>query len=279
VEVVMNRLFKKSFVLELLLMFVLSLAAYAETTVKAEVFAELEGSLHGIVMDEQGNMYVIKSGFSVLKITQDGKASQFAVVEELGTPETANLYIFDLIFGPEAFPGNYGACGIVFDDKGNMFVSSGSQIFRYTPDLKKSVFIDGEKETGKGIENIIGMRFDAGYQNLYFCENNNGQLIRCTLKKDGTRGELTAVFRDAEYCPEYVEIRGDTIVIKGPEYESFYLLSKHGKEKILMETGEKKNPYIDMLRFGKTAQNSDFLYGPSNRFGKIFRINIAGFIR
>jgi hypothetical protein len=92
-----------------------------------------------------------------------------------------------LIMEPDVFPQ-----GIEFDAEKNIYLTSGLKIFKYTPSLRKTVFIDRGKSI-KGLA-LTDMKFDAGYKNLYVTNYAMQQMYKYPINSDGSAGEQITAF-------------------------------------------------------------------------------------
>lgn len=192
------------------------IALQAESSEEPELFAAKGGIGAGLLFDDQGNMYLGTNSL-LLKIRPDGSSSTFC---DLGNLPFGKDYFFpspmvwDMVMDKDQniiaaaqdsilkitpagevtilvqqdFIGFCGSSGLALDRQGNLYVTNGPKIIKYTPDLKASVYIDGIKS---GIKNpsFFSADFDPEYKNLYLCDFNNQTLIKYPINPDGTPGQ------------------------------------------------------------------------------------------
>jgi hypothetical protein len=190
-----------------------------------ELFAAINARAGaGIVCDDRGNMYVGRDG-GLLRITPDAKVSLFC---DFGNLPAGKNYGFrsplawQMLVEPdgsivaaaadrvlricpdgsvstlirEDFSGFVG--GIARDKTGNLYIANGAKVFKYTPRLEKSVFLDA---TGTKIpmhwegmdfdEEITSCWFftlDPDCRNLYLSEFEHSMLLKYPIRPDGTPG-------------------------------------------------------------------------------------------
>jgi sugar lactone lactonase YvrE len=111
-----------------------SISKFARDGTKSTFAAGLKYPL-GLCFDGKGNLFVSDGAVtdpksSILKFTVDGKRSKFAT--------------------------GISSVGMAFDRAGDLFVSQGDAIFKFTPEGKKSTFISSK------IANFIDLAFDRG---------------------------------------------------------------------------------------------------------------------
>ena len=180
---------------------------------KAEVFTNINGKVGaGIIFDNNKNMFVARDG-ELDKVTPDGKVKTLCNFEDLS--EGKNYYfnsplIWDMTFDnqgnilaaaqdrilkitPEGkvstliredFQGFLGASGIECDNQGNFYITNGNKIDMYTPDLKKSTFIDGSKGQ-VAYETFFSLEFDPNCKNLYVSDFNTKSLLKYQIDSEG----------------------------------------------------------------------------------------------
>lgn len=90
---------------------------------------------------------------AIVKITSSGGSSVFATAPE-------------------------GAEGLAFDRSGNLYVASGNEILKYTPNGAESVFANN------GLNVPTGLAFDAA-GNLYAANSGNGTIEKFTIGGGG----------------------------------------------------------------------------------------------
>lgn len=189
--------------------------------VKAEVFAKMNATVSaGIVFDSNGHM-LVGTNEGIVKITPDAQVSMFCSFKGLGGQKfffgsplawdmvmdsDGNIYAAAqdriLKISPEGkilpfiedkfSAGFLGATGIELDPQGNLLVTNGSSIVKYSPDLERSVFAD---VSGMGDMSLFSLRFDPEYENLYASEFNTRSLLRIPIQADGSAGEPEVLIR------------------------------------------------------------------------------------
>jgi len=199
-------------------------------------FADVNGPsndffLAGLAVDQSGNVYVIAlddtipvAPSTIYKFVPNGGQTTFGSVPGQGIglafDSAGNLYAADVVdatiykfapdgtqsvfVGPDGFPPDHGPSGLAFDRFGNLFVSSGDIVLKFTPDGEGTPF-------ATDLDSARGLAFDrAG--NLFVAEiiqTGPGDIIKIT--PNGTQ----TVFASGIGRPE-----GNG----GPEYLAFQLL-------------------------------------------------------
>src|SRR4029077_6979495 len=124
-------------------------------------FGSVEGQGGGLAFDSAGNLYAADfADATIYKFAPDGTRSVFV--------------------GPDGFPPDHGPSGLAFDRFGNLFVSSGDIVLKFTPDGMGSTF-------ATDLQNARGLPFDLG-GNLFVAEiiqTGPGDIIKIT--PDGTQ--------------------------------------------------------------------------------------------
>jgi len=182
---------------------------------KLKIFTDTTASVGaGIIFDDNGNMFVGRIG-QLEKVSPDGKVSLFCDLTELPAGGHNYYYKSPLIWDmaidadgdilaaaqdrilkihpdgqletliSERFEGFLGASGIELDNQGNFYITNGSQIVKYTPDLKKTVFIDSSIEE-PAFSSFFSLSFDPDYKNLYVTDFHSKSLIKYPIAPDGS---------------------------------------------------------------------------------------------
>ncbi len=135
----------------------------------------------GMAFDGAGNLY-FASGASVLKLGADKlEANQIA---------TSDVVTFTT--------GVPQANGLIFDSRGNLYVSGASTgtIYVVTPDGKSKVFAEGftsERKSQPISTNGLGFGLDG---RLYSANTGSGEIDRIPVNPDGTAGDIERWVKD-----------------------------------------------------------------------------------
>jgi hypothetical protein len=189
-----------------------------------EMFAAINGKVGaGIVFDDKGGMYVGKNG-AILKVAPNGSVSQFCDLTVLPSGPAGYGFrsplAWEMIVDPDGsivvaaqdrilrvapdgsvttliedgFDSFVG--GIARDKAGNLYVANGARVFKFTPQLEKSVFLDatGAKipihwqgmDFDEEITSFWFMALDPEGRNFYLSEFNHGMLLKYPIRSDGT---------------------------------------------------------------------------------------------
>jgi sugar lactone lactonase YvrE len=173
------------------------------------LFATLPGDifLSGLAFDHVGNLFVMavdntdpNGASTIYKITPGGIISTFGSQSGQGFglafDSAGNLFAADAVdatiyefapdgtqtvfVGPDGFPPDHGPAGLAFDRFGNLFVSSGDIVLKFTPDGEGTPF-------AMDLDNARGLAFDRS-GNLFVAEiiqTGPGDIIKIT--SDGTQ--------------------------------------------------------------------------------------------
>ncbi|MDF2520725.1 MAG: hypothetical protein K0R84_1353 [Clostridia bacterium] len=200
-----------------------SLPAEAEAA-GAKVFATgFEGS-DGITIDYAGNMYVgNRSANTISRVTKEGAAEDFVKLECaellcLTVDKENNIYAAgkDKVFKisprgevTELAGGFSCADDLRLDLQGNIYLTDSyeNRVYRITPDLKKSIYIDSDEsrdKLGSGWH-ITGITFDNRYENLYIARMKKGEILKYPINPDGSPGEPEIILNDIKE-PDHLEM-------------------------------------------------------------------------
>lgn len=183
-------------------------------TKKAEVFAQLDATVTaGILFDDKGHMFVSRNG-GLDMITPEGQVSAFCSYEELSTLKDyyfKSPLAWDMVWDEEGnilaaaqdrilkispsgeiatlladtFDGFLGASGLERDGEGYLYITSGSRIMKYSPDMEGKLWL----EAGSlGYDSFFSLRLDPDGKQLYVTDFNSSSLIRIPILADGSAG-------------------------------------------------------------------------------------------
>jgi hypothetical protein len=264
-----------------------------------EMFATINAKYGaGIVCDDQGRMYVGRDG-AILKIASDGSVSRFcdltglpigkdyyfhsplawqmlidqdggiiAAAQDRILRITPNGSVTTLIKSDfDAFVG-----GIARDKAGNLYISCGAKVFKFTPQLEKSVFLDA---TGGKIpihwqgtdfdEEITSFHFlelDPDCRNLYVNEFDHSMLLKYPIRSDGTPGNpvvlLDAYTDDLSQAPLNV-VFGDkgNIYVSNDISARIFKIDANGAKTIITLPPKTRN---HLISFGGKGFAPGYLY-------------------
>lgn len=187
----------------------------------AEAFADFDGEVGAGIVYYNGEFLVGTEG-RILRVTPEGHVSEFCNFGKL--KEGKNYYfksplVWDMVIDRENhvlaaaqdrilriapdgtisellredFRGFLGASGIELDREGNIYVTQGPKIVKYTPDLQKTVVFDGEDDFYRS---LFSMRFDPDFRNLYVSDFNSKTLLRIPVDVNGQFGIVEEVIVD-----------------------------------------------------------------------------------
>jgi sugar lactone lactonase YvrE len=293
-------------------------AAFSDDTASGnvQIFAAIKGKVGaGILCDNSGHMFVCKND-ELLTITPTGEVSRLVDLTTL--PKGKDYYFHSpLIWGMtfdrdgniiaaaqdrilrispdgavatvvrEDFDGFIGASGVALDRRGNMYVTSGSRILKYTPQMEKSVFLDTSRS--KFTLNWEGLSFDLEIKTLSFisfdpaCENlwvsdfRSSTLLRYPIDKDGKPGDPAIVF-DA-YTDDLSEAPLNALFgEKGSIYVSNDISSQilkvdaAGKKEIIRFPGKLRN---HLIAFGGKGFDEECLYFTTYSGDYVYKIRVG----
>ena len=261
---------------------------------KTELFVEIE-KIHGILFDDEGNMYIGKEGMAVLLVKPDKSVSQFAGIENLAD-KTDKTHVWSFALGfdnniyaaagdrilkidpdgnvhthiKDDFEGEWGACDVKFDDKGNMYVVHGKKVEKYDRDKKKTTIVDGADGEVQ-LRAAIGIGFDQEYKNMYLSDLFGGKVLKYPMNSDGNLGE-PKIF-DGIMNPEYIAVdKKGCAFVTLPGRGGLAKINPDTSMEILTCQNELAEPTT--LAFGKKGFDEDSLYVISK--GKIYKVLVVG---
>ncbi|MEN6316372.1 MAG: SMP-30/gluconolactonase/LRE family protein [Clostridiaceae bacterium] len=252
---------------------------------RIEIFPEITGNLHGIAFDHSSNMFIGKDSKEIIKVTPDGKFSCFAeitsdVLLNMTVGNDDCLYIVaktkvykvtddgkaELLFEEKEFTQEFGGHNIIFDSEGNMYIPYLNTIYKYTPSLQKSVFLDGSKGDIT-FSLIAGMAFDKEEKKFYVSDPQRNNVVRYNVNSEGNL-DSPCVFENIP-CSEYIVIDCYDNAYIGDYTGSFItrITKDSSVEKIVLSGSYDCNT----IAFGNKGFGSQTLYGTSHA-GKLFKI-------
>jgi len=258
---------------------------------KTEVFAEVGEGMHGIVFDNNGNMFIGK-GKSVLRITSTGKVSSYITLDSGN--QTKNTHIYGMTFGKdknlylaaqdriikitpdkkvktvvkEDFDGLTGVSDVKFDPAGNMYVAFDNKVVKYDTLFKKTTYIDGT-DVLVDIKNIY---FDKDFRNIYICGFTSSNIVKYSINSKGKAVNPQVEF-DA-MPPFNVAIGSNDDIFASIPWGSGILMIKDKKVIKNIDGGGMKMQDPQDLAFGKKGFDEESLYViTSSR--KLFKIYVG----
>ena len=197
-------------------------------------FADVNGPsndffLAGLAIDQSGNLYVIAlddtvpvAPSTIYKFVPNGGQSTFGSVPGQGIglafDGAGNLFAADIVdatiykfapdgtrsvfVGPDGFPPDHGPAGLAFDRFGNLFVSSGDIVLKFTPDGEGTPF-------ATDLDNSRGLAFDRG-GNLFVAEiiqDGPGDILKFTPNGVGTVFASGIGRPEGNGGPEYLAVQ------------------------------------------------------------------------
>jgi hypothetical protein len=279
-----------------------------------EIFAVINGKVGaGIVCDDQGKMYVGKNG-AILKVTPNGSVS--TLCDLTGLPRGKDYYFlsplaWEMIIDPDgsivvaaqdrilrvapdgsvttmikddfdAFVG-----GIARDKAGNLYVASGTRVFKFTPQLEKSVFIDatGAKipihwqgmDFDEEITSFWFMALDPDCQNFYLSEFDHSMLLKYPIRPDGTPGSpvvlLDSYMDDLSQAPLNV-VFGDkgNIYVSNDISARIFKIDTNGVKTIIPLPPKTRN---HLIAFGGKGFAPGYLYFTTLEGDAVYRTYIG----
>ena len=194
-------------------------------------FATISGDFfgQGLAIDSSGNIFVMAgddtspvAASTIYEFTPDGVQSTFGTVPGQGFAlafDTAgNLFAADVVdrtiyefapdgtrsvfVGADGFPPDEGPIGLAFDRFGNLFVSTGVAVLKFTPDGEGTPF-------ATDLDNARGLAFDRG-GNLFVAEiiqTGPGDVLKFTLDGVGTVFASGIGRPEGNGGPEYLAVQ------------------------------------------------------------------------
>jgi len=210
--------------------FQLSIVKIAPDGVQS-TFATISGDFfgQGLAIDASGNIFVMAgddtspvAASTIYEFTPDGVQSTFGTVPGQGFAlafDTAgNLFGADALdatiyefapdgtrsvfVGPDGFPPDEGPIGLAFDRFGNLFVSTGVAVLKFTPDGEGTPF-------ATDLDSARGLAFDRG-GNLFVAEiiqTLPGDVLKFTLDGVGTVFASGIGRPEGNGGPEYLAVQ------------------------------------------------------------------------
>lgn len=277
-------------------------------TYLAEVFVDLGGtSAGGIVIDDNNVMYVAKEGKDIVKVTPDGKSQTLCSIRSLPEGESksdphmsfTSPFIWDMIIDKnniiyaaaqdrilkitmdgkvstiiqDDFQGLFGASGIEVDDKGNIYVTNGSSVNKYSKNFKKEIFIDGDKIDTKDVNlpYAFSLEFDADYKNLYVGNRAPDSILKFPIESNGKAGKPSTVAQKTVTCPHKLALV-DNILYACPGHSGFILKNDlSGNQSFYIAGSDIDNA---SFAFGKKDFGQHIVYFTSITSGKIYKYDL-----
>jgi sugar lactone lactonase YvrE len=195
------------------------------------LFATISGDffLSGLAIDGVGNLFVMavdntdpNGASNIYKVAPSGVQSTFGSMSGQGFglafDSAGNLFAADAVdatiyefapdgtqsvfVGPDGFPPDHGPAGLAFDRFGNLFVSSGDIVLKFTPDGDGTPF-------ATDLDNARGLAFDrAG--NLFVAEiiqTGPGDILKFTPNGVGTVFASGIGRPEGNGGPEYLAVQ------------------------------------------------------------------------
>jgi hypothetical protein len=279
-------------------------------TAEDQELTYVDGKVYGITFDNNGNLYAAKNGNEIIKITPDGKAVTFCKLDPANSSE--KTYIWSLQLGSDGLiyasamdrllkitlegkvstlfiDPSQKLMSVEFDLKGNLYVTSDTKIYKFTPSLEKSLFIDCGGTSG--YLGLTDLKFDAGFKNLYVANYNDRQQYKYPLKADGTPGEKQIIF-DTKWLvnkvgsahPSWLNIASKahpswfSFDNKGNLYislEDIYSVLKIGGDNSYTIYEINKSFFVSTIAFGQKGFDPKAIYTTGYKDGKIHKMDFS----
>lgn len=256
-----------------------------------EVIASGFSGADGVVVDYSGNIYVGNRKTNILsKVTQDGEVSDFVEVpcEELlcmTIDKDNNLYVAgkDKLFkidekGKIDILASDFTCAddVRLDLDGNIYVTDSfeDRVYKVTPDLQKSIFIDSDLDDNNINRGwyITGLTFDENFESLYITRMKDGEIVKYPFKSDCTVGEPKTVISDLPE-PDHLEVDN-----KGNLYITLFrqgTLVRLDLEGNIQEICKNVFGYATGIAFGKVDDDRNYLYLADYKTDTLYRIFVG----
>ena len=257
-----------------------------------ELFAEIANA-HGIVFDNQGNMFISQKGTEILKVTPDADTSLFASIESL-EDKTDKTHIWSMTLGKdhniyaaandriikitmdgkmqnlvkESYTGEWGACDIKFDEFGYMYIAHGTKVEKYDLSLKKSTIIDGENDV-ESLSSVVGIEFSPDYKSLYIGDVFGNKVVRYSINEGVITGDPFVI--PNLRAPEYIAAdKSGNAFVSLPGGGGLAKINPDGT--VTLIDCENKLLEPTTLAFGKKGFKEDSIYVMSK--GQIFTVYV-----
>ncbi len=255
---------------------------------ECEQFALLNTSVAGgLFFDKEGNMLVGKPS-SLEKVSVAGEVTTFCDLNEPGKKRNYffnSPFIWDMKYDKdnniiaaaqdrilkidpegkvttlirENFNGFLGASGLELDEEGNIYVVSGSKVYKYSKNLEKTEYLSSDQ-----YKTFFSIAFSPDKKYLYLTDFNTKSLIKYEIKKDGTVGKHQEIVRDpvkdsgsfgaplniifSDSGNMYVSIDGMSRILKIDKDENLYLIKMD------------KTIRNHVIQFGTKEFGEDYIY-------------------
>lgn len=263
----------------------------AEEVEQMKVFAKGFSGADGIVVDYLGNVYVGNRNTNILsKVDKDGTVNDFVKLpcKELlcmTVDKNNNIYaagqnkLFNITKDGEIteLASDFTCADDVrLDNKGNIFVTDSfeNRVYKITPDLEKSIFIDNNKDEALSAQTwyITGITFDPDYKNLYLARMEEGQIVKYSINPDGTVGTSEIIAKDLPE-PDHLEMDA-----KGNLYITIFRegsLIKIAPDGKITSICEKKFGFATGIAFGKPGFEEESVFIADYRRNIVYKIDVG----
>ncbi|MDP4095138.1 MAG: SMP-30/gluconolactonase/LRE family protein [Bacillota bacterium] len=280
-----------------------------DTSYLAEVFADLGGASTGGIAFDDGVMYVAKEGKEILKVMPDGSFSTLCSIRDLPKGDIKSdphmsfesPFIWDMVIGKDRniyaaaadrilkismdgkvttlikdnFGGLFGASGIDIDNNGNIYVTDGCNINKYTRLLQKLVFIDGTKiqiDDSNPLTYAFSLKFDPDCKNLYVGNRGPDGILKFPINSDGTPGKASIITQKTVTCPHTLAFDTNGNIYACPGHSGVVLFcDQGGKQKFYIANTEIDNA---TFAFGNKSFGENTLYITSLTSGKVYKYDL-----
>lgn len=172
------------------------------------------------------------------------------------------------------FAGNWGACGITLDQKGNIFYAFDDKIMRLTKDGENTLFFDGG-QTSPPVSAVVGIEFAPDYGSLFACDGKlgSGKLVKIPIRSDGDAGKVELLYSDEKTNTEYIAFDKDSnFILKGPWSASFVRVDKNGKAESLNHADIGFG--IQTIAIGGKGFDQNAIFGTHMPIGVVYKISL-----
>lgn len=250
---------------------------------KANLFTKINGesTSAGILFDDDNTMYVAIDK-ELVKITPDGQVKPFCSLKDCRVVKHYiydSPVIWDMTFDKEhnilaaaqdrivkitpegevttlleeAFGGFLGTTGITCDDEGNFYITNGSKIEKFTPQLERSVYVDGSPQGYKG---FFSLAFDPKRETLYVSDWYTKTLLAYEIDQDGTISKAPTIITHNPLNSHEWNF-GSPLNIVFSESETMYV-SMDGFGKVMRREPDGK---VTFLQLGDQTENHIIAFG------------------